>query len=287
MTRKTRFVAVSVSVVCNLACAYCSLGENAGSGPVCQPDSQAIDRLFESIGCTPEKPIPILRVFGPEPLLNDSAIYAIDEWRNRGLIGQCVVSTNGTLTDIAVDLAKRDWILSVSCDGTQQIDRPFKDGSSSVECVRQTIRALVEIGAKFQARMTVRDWKCFEESVENIAKLGVPVIEYAPIMPLGKGLGITTVGDPALADAVQAKYLARNIAVYPSHAGRKYCSLAGGGGVYYVYDEIAGQWLESCCYSEVVPPSPEMRKLARRQGCIHFNTANAWHRSEEGHLPCR
>lgn len=246
---------------CNLECTYCAT--HGGELKVPDLKSEIIMSGYKEIRRKyPNSYLDLNCIGNGEPLLNWEAIGAIDEIRMSDNKTRCFITTNGTLKNKTLELAKRGWIVTISYDG---IDHQFLRGKSEV--VRDTITGLVKINAKFLVRMTITpessDRLC--ESLNYIKKLGVEYIVLGPVFPFGRYKNKKSGSFFDINKLYKSLKYGEEINLKIILSIQKACTLATKG--YYVMPDGG----ISICYIDCIEPSEDNRKKAYSQGCILYD----------------
>lgn len=250
---------------CNLSCSYC-IAKPSDSEPEPDMPVETVQKSYDRIRqMHPESFLEILCLGKGEPLLNWPAIEKIDQIKENDNEVYCAVTTNGTLQERVLELARRDrWMIQISFDG---IDNNLHRGST--ELVEDTLRKLKTVeNARYIVRMTVtRDnIPNLKESLKYIYELGVEFVSLGPAIPLGKyGEKIyepNSFDFKAFADCI---FFAREIGLKPLASIQEPCNLAIGG--YYVLPD--GRL--SMCYLKDIEPQESLRTKAKEEGCLLFD----------------
>ena len=167
---------------CNLSCVYCAT--RGGELEVPDLKSEIIMSGYKKIRRKyPNSYLDLNCMGNGEPLLNWEAIKTIDNIKTIDKKVRCFITTNGTLQDKILKLAKRNWIITISYDGIN--NEQFKGKTHIVE---NTILKLARNKAKFLVRMTI-----FPESLNNlnlsldrIKEVGGEFVILGPVFPFGR-----------------------------------------------------------------------------------------------------
>ncbi len=261
-------LAVHLTETCNLNCSYCGV-YNKNDSKSCEPKPlikpEIIERAYNMIRKeSPKAHIGFLCLGKGEPLMNWEAIEKIDEIKEKDENVTCFIATNGTFQNKVLDLAERKrWVVQISYDGIHHDKQRDKK-----EVVEDTLRKISKIkGANYLIRMTLTP-----TSLENMSdslrfikdSLGARFVVFGPAISFGRYKD-----EPSFLDnkenvkkMVEAIKFARQIGLSPLCSIQKPCSLATKG--YYLMPD--GKL--SICYLKYTPPSEELRKKARKEGCL-------------------
>ncbi len=175
---------------------------------------------------------------------------------------RCFVTTNGTLQEKVLELARKGWIISVSYDG---IFNEVQRGKTFL--VEGTIKKLAENKAKFLVRtmITPEHLECLKESLNRMRKLGVEYVMLCPVFPFGrykncKNKKLTSGLDTN--KLYEAEKHEEEIGLKPMLYIIKPFTLATKG--FYIMPD--GKI--SICYIENIQPTEKNRKKAYEQGCL-------------------
>jgi len=242
---------------CNLSCAYCAVNGGESKTPDTEPN--AIIKGYKKIRkMYPSACIDLNCMGEGEPSLNWKGIETIDNINQNDKNTRCFITTNGTLQERVLELARRNWIITVSYDG---VHNESLRGQS--EIVKNTINKLGKVNAKFLVRITFTpdSLSSLEDSLDGIKELGVEYVVLGPVFPFGK-----------YREKELKQFDINKLYESIKHAGKiglkailsiqEQCTLATKG--YYVMPD--GNI--SICYVKQIKPTLKNRKKAYEQGCI-------------------
>jgi MoaA/NifB/PqqE/SkfB family radical SAM enzyme len=264
MKNNNILLALGLTSRCNLKCSYC-IARPQHFKPEPDMTPEVVRAAYEKIRRDhPLSFIEILCLGKGEPLLNWSAIEEVNKIMLSDKKTSCAVTTNGTVPEKALLLAKRGWLIQVSYDG---VHNSTYRGSS--EIVENTIRQLAKRKANFLIRMTVTPDKLptLRESLLHIRDdLNAKFVCLGPAMPLGRYKEkLQTIAKFDFNSFFKIVLFAQEIGLHPLVSIQEPCSLATRG--YYVLPN--GEF--SICYLEKRAPLDSERNRARRQGCLLIN----------------
>lgn len=253
-------VALNLTSRCNLSCRYCAV--NGGNLQNSDLTPEIINFGYKKI----KKLYPFLNIDlncmgNGEPLLNWEAIRAIDKIRLSDNKIRCFVTTNGTLKNKVLELAKRGWIITISYDG---VNNESLRGKTNL--VENTIKALKKLNyKKFLIRMTIlpglEDF--LEDSLKRLKQLGAKYVILGPVFPLGRYRKIKLIFN--LKKIYNSIKYAEKIGLNPVITLQENCTLATRG--YYIMPD--GRI--SICYVKYIKPTINNRKKAYKERCLLYN----------------
>lgn len=244
---------------CNLACAYCAVYRGELKTPDMKPE--IIEGGYNKIrGMHPNSLLDLNCMGFGEPLINWEAIEKVDNIKNLDDKVRCFVTSNGTFQERVLDLAKRDWIITISYDGIHNEDLRGKS-----YLVEDTINKLGKVNnAKFLIRMTVtpEDLDHLNDSLNYVKDLGAEYIVLGPVFPFGRYKDQKLDSSFDMEKIYHSVRHANEIGLKPILSIEEACTLATKG--YYIMPN--GKL--SICYIENIHPTEENRKKASEQGCL-------------------
>lgn len=242
---------------CNLSCAYCAV--NGGESKIPDTEPSTITKGYKKIRKMHPSACIDLNCMGEgEPLLNWKAIETVEEIKQNDKNTRCFITTNGTLQERVLELARRNWIITVSYDG---VYNESLRGQS--EIVKNTINKLGKANANFLVRITFTpdSLSSLEDSLDDVKKLGVEYVVLGPVFPFGKyeKKELVRFDINRLYESIKH---AEEIGLKTILSIQEQCTLATKG--YYVMPD--GNI--SICYVKQIKPSLKNRKKAYERGCI-------------------
>lgn len=250
-------VAFNLTGRCNLNCTYCATERGKWKTPDIRPKI-IIDGFKKIRKKHPDVFLDLNCMGNGEPLLNWEAIETMDNLRQKYKKIRCFVTTNGTIQDKILYLAKKNWIITISYDG---IKNNISRGKSSL--VKDTIKKLVKAKANFVVRVTLtpENADVLRGSLKEIKKLGVNYVVLGPVFPIGKyqDKKIKAFNVKKILNDIK-KIQDKNFKIILST--QEACSLATRG--YYIMPD--GKI--SICYVKYIKPTKKNRDKANKQGCI-------------------
>jgi MoaA/NifB/PqqE/SkfB family radical SAM enzyme len=255
-------ISFNLTSKCNLSCEYCAIEEGKSKTFDLTPEI-AIEGYKRIRDKYPNRNLDLNCIGNGEPLLNWKTIEAIDNIKNLDEKVRCFVTTNGTLQDKCLELAKRSWIITVSYDGINNQKRRGRTNE-----VESTIKKLAENeDYKFLVRMTTcpEDLDYLDKSLDKIQKFGAKYVVLGPIFPLGKSSLQKLDKSFDLDKLYNSLNYAEKIGLKPILTLQQPCTLATKG--YYIMPN--GE--VSICYAKSIKPNKKDRQKAENQGCILYN----------------
>ena len=250
---------------CNLSCIYCAIDNEKSKTTDLIPEV-AIKGYKRIRKKYPNEWLDLNCMANGEPLLNWESIETIDRIKTLDDKVRCFVTTNGTLQDKCLELARRNWIVTVSYDG---IDNQKLRGKSNE--VENTIRKLAENKSyKFLVRMTMspKDLNHLDKSLNKIKELGVKYVALGLTFPFGRFNSKELKESFDLNKLYNSLKYAEGIGLKPILTLQQACTLATKG--YY----IMPNGKVSICYVKHIEPNKKNRQKAEIQGCILYNYKN-------------
>lgn len=179
---------------CNLSCKYC-YGEEGQYGHIkkIMPIDIAIRAVDFLLSQSDYKHYG-LTLFGGEPLLNLSAIYAIFEYcdkieKDKNRHFNYSITTNATLLteDIISEFVKRDLSILISIDGPKHIhdkNRVYKNGSGTFDDILNKLSILKKFNKGFSIRATVdnNDFIYLLDNIDFFISLGAHQVHIANLI---------------------------------------------------------------------------------------------------------
>lgn len=248
-----------VTQKCNLNCTYCSVQQSERKN---LPDIKNEIILNNYNKIRKKHPFETLELFatGGEPLINWDAINQIDSIKEKDQKTICSVTTNGTLTDRVINLAKKDWEIRVSHNGIfNEINR------GKTKDAERTLLLLSKIPeAEYLVRMTIdkNGFDYLENSFKDLSeRLKVKKIVIGEIVDYKTR---EHVKKELINDSGREKImnLAKNYGLEVIIISDGPCDLATHG--YCVFPD--GRL--SICSMKYTFPSKELRDKAKKQGCL-------------------
>lgn len=257
-------LAFNLTGKCNLECIYCAVKGGEKKSP--DLESSIIIKGYNKIReIHPNSFLDLNCMGNGEPLINWNAIETISSIKTIDDKIRCFVTTNGTLQDKILELAKRDWVITVSYDG---IYNKSLRGKSDI--VQNTIKNLSKNNAKFLVRMTILPefLENLKDSLDHIKKLGTEYVILGPIFPFGRYKDKKPNSLFDIVELYNSIKHAEKIGLKTILSIQEECTLATRG--YYLMPD--GKI--SICYVKYIEPTKNNRKKAYEQGCILYNYKN-------------
>ncbi|MBU1198240.1 MAG: radical SAM protein [Nanoarchaeota archaeon] len=248
---------------CNLSCAYCAVNGGESKTPDTKP--KAIIKGYRKIRKMHPSACIDLNCMGEgEPLLNWEGIETIDNIKRDDKNTRCFITTNGTQQKRVLELARRNWIITVSYDG---VHNESLRGQS--EIVQNTINTLAKTNADFLVRITFapESLSSLEDSLDNVKQLGVEYVVLGPVFPFGK-YRAKEVMHFDINKLYESITYAEKIGLKAILSIQEQCTLATKG--YYAMPD--GNI--SICYVKFIKPTIQNRKKAEIRGCILYDYNN-------------
>lgn len=177
-----------VTTNCNLNCKYCYEGSDKPSLNLSEETASEIIKYIVNDFKNNNDTELIINFHGGEPFLNFNAIKYIIEnlkmiYKNSNISLEFLATTNMTiLNNEVLELIKKDIKdITISIDGTkktQNLMRPFKNGTGSYDIVVRNSRKILEYIPKCRCRMTFDSSSIYSLATDvcHLIKLGFKTI---------------------------------------------------------------------------------------------------------------